>query len=168
MSPGRATAPPGSASAYFHVLVRRNLFRDARSFNLNETELLNQFVKPWRQGERVLLDGRAWDPVASKLTIYEGPRLSTQQRSFGQGWLNAVKFGEDVTEEMLNGRPVDDELKGGEGSPHIGPAASRRHPTLWGHLHHIPSWMATAADVITVVSFLVAAMVAGAKLVGAW
>jgi len=93
MAPGRATAPSGLASAYFHVLVRRSLFRDARSFNLTEAELLNQFVEPWWQGERVLLDGRAWNPTASKLTIYEGPRLSTQQRSFGQGWLNAVKLG---------------------------------------------------------------------------
>lgn len=163
MPHGRATAPP-PGSPYFHVLVRRSLFRDARAFNLTEAELFERFVEPWRHGQRVLLEGRAWDPTASRLTIYEGPRLSTQQRSLGQGWLNAVRFGENVTEEMLNRWWAKDDANRSEGPGHYGSAPGHRHPTLWGHVHRVPVWLATTADLITVAGFLAA----GAKLVGAW
>ena len=75
---------------------------------------------------------------------------------------------ENVTEEMLNRRWADGDLNGSEGSSRNGSDPSHRRLTLWGHLHHVPDWLATTADIITVASFLVAAAAAGAKLVGAW
>ena len=168
MPPGRATTPPGPASAYFHVLVRRSLLRNASAFNLNEADVLRQFVKPWQQGGRVLLDGRAWDPIECRLTIYEGPRLSTQQRSFGQGWNNAVKFGENVTHEILTRRFVGDEPEVAKRSIADHLPSTRSRLTLWGRLDRVPGWLATMADVITVGSFLVGAIAGGAKLMGAW
>jgi hypothetical protein len=168
MPPGRATTPPGPASTYFHVLVRRSLLRYASAFNLNEADVLRQFVKPWQQGGRVLLDGRAWDPIECRLTIYEGPRLSTQQRSFGQGWSNALKFGENVTHEILSRRFESDEPKVRGKSTADHPLKTRSRLTLWGRLDRVPGWLATMADVITVGSVLIPIIAAGAKLMGAW
>jgi hypothetical protein len=148
--------------------VRRNLFRSASVFNLSEVDVLEQFAKPWKQGGRVLLDGRAWDPIDCRLTIYEGSRLSTQQRSFGQGWSNAVKFGEDVTHEILT-RSFASEGLGVDKQPTADhPRGERSRLTLWGRLDRVPSGLATMADVITVGGFLIAVIAAGAKFVGAW
>ena len=100
-TPRGEVAQPATASACFHVHLRKNLFRDTSVFNLSEADAREQFVVPWLENRGVLIEGRSWSPAECKLTIYEGPRLSTQQRSFGQGWLNAVKHGEDVTAAML-------------------------------------------------------------------
>jgi hypothetical protein len=164
MSPGRATSPAGPASAFFHVSVRKNPLRGAHAFNLNEADVLERFVKPWQQGGRVLLDGRAWDPVNCRLTVYEGPRLSTQQRSFGLGWSNAVKFGENVTHEMLMKRWMENEPRLSAKTAREGPLEHRLRPTLWGRLDRLPNRLALAADVITVVP----AVLAAGKLFGVW
>jgi hypothetical protein len=71
-------------------------------FNLSEADAREQFVVPWLENRGVLIEGRSWSPAECRLTIYEGARLSTQQHSFGQGWLNAVKYGEDVTAAMIS------------------------------------------------------------------
>lgn len=164
MSTGRVTFPTGPASAFFHVSVRKNPLRGAYAFNLDEADVLERFVKPWQQGGRVLLDGRAWDPVNCRLTVYEGLRLSTQQRSFGLGWSNAVKFGENVTQEMLMKRWIEE-------APRLSEKATRDRalehpfrPTLWGRLDRLPDRLALAADVITVLS----AVLAVGKLFGVW
>ncbi len=127
---------------------------------------MSQFVQPWQHGERALLDGRVWDPRDCKLTVYEGPRLSTQQRSLGQGWLNAVKFGEDVTQEMLTKQllPAGSQRDGEPGNVDL--PRTRQRLTLWGNLRRLPGWLATSADLITVGGFLIVVVVGVAKLLG--
>jgi hypothetical protein len=87
----------------FHVRIEQGLFRRDEAFNVDAIELNTKFVEPWRRGNGVLLGGRRWDPHKARLRVREGPRLTTDQRSMGQGWLNACKFGEDVTEAALRG-----------------------------------------------------------------
>jgi hypothetical protein len=164
--PGGEATQPATASACFHVHLRKNLFRDASVFNLSEADAREQFVVPWLESRGVLIEGRSWSPAECRLTIYEGPRLSTQQRSFGQGWLNAVKYGEDVTAEMLSS-PVakaPDRTTATAGSRVEEAAGKRALPTLWGHLRRIPSWLATAGDAVTVVG----ALAGVGKLLGVW
>jgi hypothetical protein len=62
---------------------------------------MERFVVPWKAGIEVTVEGKAFEPASAKLTIYAGPRVTTNQRFMGQGWLNATKFGEEVTEKML-------------------------------------------------------------------
>ena len=50
----------------------------------------------WWQGLR---------PRYSQAPDQFGPRLTTNQQSLGQGWLNAFRFGEDVTEHLLAREP---------------------------------------------------------------
>lgn len=164
MSTGRATFPAGPASAFFHVLVRKTLLRSANVFNLTEADVLKQFVEPWQQGDRVLLDGRAWGPTDCKLTIYEGPRLSTQQRSLGLGWSNAVKFGENVTHEMLMRHHAEEEPHLRAQTPGDHQLRQRLRLTLWGRLDHLPTSLAVIADVITIVT----AVFGVGKLFGVW
>jgi hypothetical protein len=164
--PGGEATQPATASTYFHVHLRKNLLRDTSVFNLSEADAREQFVVPWLENRGVLIEGRSWSPAECRLTIYEGPRLSTQQRSFGQGWLNAVKYGEDVTTAMLSS-PVakaPDRATATAGSRVKEAAGKRALPTLWGHLRRIPSWLATAADAVTVVG----ALAGVGKLLGVW
>lgn len=88
----------------FHVRLDRGLLRSAELFNLGDAELARQVLEPWLAGQVVQARGRAWLPQEATLKIVEGPRLTTAQRSFGQGWLNASKYGEDVTEAVLTGQ----------------------------------------------------------------
>ncbi len=164
--PRGEVAQPATASACFHVHLRKNLFRDTSVFNLSEADAREQFVVPWLENRGVLIEGRSWSPAECKLTIYEGPRLSTQQRSFGQGWLNAVKHGEDVTAAMLSS-PVakaPDRATAAAGGRVEEAPGKWALPTLWGHLRRIPSWLATAADAVTVVG----ALAGVGKLLGVW
>jgi TIR domain-containing protein len=87
----------------FHVRVSRYLF-GAEAFNLTAEELSERFLTPWLKGRPVFLKGRRWDPAKSRITVYQGLRLTSQQRSLGLGWSKAVEFGEDVTEDLLQGR----------------------------------------------------------------
>ena len=46
-------------------------------------------------------EGSAWDPATARISIYAGPRLTSQQRSLGMGWGKAIEFGENVTDQIL-------------------------------------------------------------------
>lgn len=163
--PGGEVTQPATPSAYFHVHLRKNLFRDTSVFNLSEADTREQFVVPWLENRGVLIEGRSWSPAGCKLTIYEGPRLSTQQRSFGQGWLNAVKYGEDVTAAMLSSPVAKAPDRATAAGGRVNEARGKwTLPTLWGHLRRIPSWLATAADAVTVVG----AVAGVGKLLGVW
>jgi hypothetical protein len=87
----------------FHINVTSGFLglRQAGLVNLTAPEL-DAVVVPWRAGRPTVVKGKVFEPAKSRLTIYEGPRLTTAQRDLGQGWLNAVKFGEDVTSAMLH------------------------------------------------------------------
>ncbi|HKG38393.1 MAG TPA: hypothetical protein VKB25_05335 [Conexibacter sp.] len=102
---GRSTADTATTAyaPFFHVRLSRFLIT-ATAFNLGPEGLESRFLEPWRVGRAVVLNGRHWDRERARITIYQGPRLSTQQRYFGTGWSNAVKFGEDVTDSVLRGQ----------------------------------------------------------------
>lgn len=109
---------------YFHVSLARGLFRgSAEALNLSEQEVIQQFVVPWKAGLQITLGGKAFEPGSAKLTIYAGPRVTTNQRFLGQGWLNATKFGEEVTEALL-GRETE-----GLATP-VSPSADAPDPRL--------------------------------------
>jgi hypothetical protein len=90
----------------FHIRLRRWL-HTADSFNLTEQQVRHQFVDPWLKGEPIVIGGRTWIPHEARITIIEGPELTTTQRSFGQGIMNAHELGEVVTDRFLHSSGED-------------------------------------------------------------
>lgn len=85
----------------FHIEVRTSL-RHARSFNLTAEELQRTVLTPWLSGQPIKLGDRKWKRDDATLRILEGPELSNPELSFGQGWSNAERGGEDVTKTALS------------------------------------------------------------------
>jgi hypothetical protein len=79
----------------------RSSIHVAHAFNLSAVELDRAVLNDWRRGEVVVFGDRRWEPDRTQLKIYEGRRLDGPALSFGRGWANAVKRGEDVTERIL-------------------------------------------------------------------
>jgi hypothetical protein len=84
----------------FHLELRQ-FPHVARAFNLGRQDLEARVLVPWVQGTAVKLDDRRWAPDRAKLTIYEGPRLASEEMGMGRGWANAARSGEQVTERLL-------------------------------------------------------------------
>jgi hypothetical protein len=84
----------------FHVEIRGAL-NHARTFNLSLEELRRTVLEPWLTSRQVELGEREWDPRESSLRILEGPHLEAPDLSFGQGWSNAERASEDVTQRVL-------------------------------------------------------------------
>jgi hypothetical protein len=97
----------------FHIEVRTGL-RHARSFNLNSEELRRTVLDPWLSGRPVQLGDRKWDRDEAELRVLEGPELSNPELSFGQGWANAERASNDVTERVLG---AAQEARGRGGGP---------------------------------------------------
>lgn len=83
----------------FHIEVGSPLHH-ARVFNVGEDEL-RQILGLWVSGRTFELGEQEWDPGESKLTILEGRTLSGPDLSFGQGWSNALRSAEDVTQRVM-------------------------------------------------------------------
>jgi hypothetical protein len=83
----------------FHVEVRSPLHH-ARVFNLSDGEL-QQILRLWVAGQTFELGEQEWEPRESKLTILEGKTLEGPDLAFGQGWSNALRSAEDVTQGLL-------------------------------------------------------------------
>jgi len=97
-------------ASVFHVELRQ-FPNTARRFNLTDEELRGEILGPWLQGKPVTLEDRRWSPDKARLTIYEGPALSTDQMGLGRGWANVTKNGRDVTAAALGERtaaPADE------------------------------------------------------------
>lgn len=84
----------------FHVEIRGAL-NHARAFNLSLEELRRTVLESWLTSRQVELGEREWDPRESSLRILEGPHLDPPDLSFGQGWSNAERASEDVTQRVL-------------------------------------------------------------------
>jgi hypothetical protein len=84
----------------FHVELRQ-FPHQARAFNLSRAELEQRILTPWASGATVVLDDRRFSPDKAKLTIYEGPRLASDQLGLGRGWANVTRAGEDATNRLL-------------------------------------------------------------------
>ena len=91
----------------FHVELSSGI-RHARSFNLSREQLMAEVIAPWLEDLPVELGEREWAPAESKLKILEGPRLDGPDLAFGQGWSNAERAGEEVTERELAAAPAPD------------------------------------------------------------
>ncbi len=48
---------------------------------------------------------REWEPRRASLRVLEGPHMETTDLSFGQGWANAERASEDVTQAILAEAP---------------------------------------------------------------
>lgn len=88
----------------FHVELSSAL-QHARSFNLSHEELLATVVEPWLADRTIELGEQEWTPRETTLTILEGPRLGMPELSFGQGWANAERSSENVTQQVLDRAP---------------------------------------------------------------
>jgi len=91
----------------FHVELSSGI-RHARSFNLSREQLMAEVIAPWLEGLPVELGEREWQPGESKLKILEGPHLDGPDLAFGQGWSNAERASEEVTERELAAAPAPD------------------------------------------------------------
>jgi hypothetical protein len=85
----------------FHVELRRFPYV-ARAFNLNEQELDARIVQPFTRGVAVEFDDRTWPADRkTKMMIYEGPSIASEDRGLGRGWSLVTRDGKDVTANVL-------------------------------------------------------------------
>ena len=84
----------------FHVEISGGI-NHARAFNLSAEELRRTIVEPWLAQRPVELGEREWEPQENRLRILEGPHLDPPDLAFGQGWSNAERSAEDVTQRRL-------------------------------------------------------------------
>jgi hypothetical protein len=108
----------------FHVELRRGRFHAARLFNLEQAELLERIVEPWRRGAVVAIEGRRWPLRDTAVAIREGPRLSAEQLAMGRGWQEARRHTADVTSAWLTPRSAADD---GDPRTTSGATVSKRH-----------------------------------------
>ena len=85
----------------FHVEISAGI-NHARAFNLSEDVVQRSIVAPWLEKRPIELGDRKWNPEESELRVLEGPELSNPELSFGQGWSNAERGGEFVTQQLLD------------------------------------------------------------------
>jgi hypothetical protein len=91
----------------FHVELRSGITH-ARSFNLSREQLMAEVIAPWLEDLPVELGEQEWEPTESRLKILEGPHLDGPDLAFGQGWANAERASEEVTERELAAAPAPD------------------------------------------------------------
>jgi hypothetical protein len=84
----------------FHLELR-HFPHLARAVNLTREDLDARIVLPWVAGDSVELDDRQWSSERARMTIYEGPELTSDQMGLGRSWGNVTRAGRDVTEQVL-------------------------------------------------------------------
>jgi hypothetical protein len=77
----------------------------ARVFNLSREDLLVQVIEPWLEDRPFELAENEWLPRESSLKILEGRHLDNPDLAFGQGWSNAERTAENVTQRELESAP---------------------------------------------------------------
>lgn len=90
----------------FHVRLQRQVVFTEETYNLSELDLRRRFVEPWLAGKPIIIKGRTWVPERSRITILEGPDLTSTQRSWLQGWTKALELSENVTDRLLHPLPT--------------------------------------------------------------
>jgi hypothetical protein len=91
----------------FHVELSSGI-KHARSFNLSREQLMAEVIAPWLEDLPVELGEQEWTPAESKLKILDGPQLDGPDLAFGQGWSNAERASDEVTERELAAAPAPD------------------------------------------------------------
>lgn len=69
---------------------------------------MSKVIAPWLEDLPVELGEQEWQPGESKLKILEGPQLDGPDLAFGQGWSNAERASEEVTQRELAAAPAPD------------------------------------------------------------
>ena len=91
----------------FHVELSSGI-KHARSFNFSREQLMAEVIAPWLEDLPIELGEQEWVPAESKLKILEGPHLDGPDLAFGQGWSNAERASEEVTQRELAAAPPPD------------------------------------------------------------
>lgn len=94
----------------YHVELKQS-FHAARAFNLSEAELRAQILTDWSAGRTVRWAEQQFAPGKARLTIISGPELRPEEMSMGRGWQQAVRDGEDVTDQLLRGHAPAQDFK---------------------------------------------------------
>jgi hypothetical protein len=89
----------------FHVELTSPQNR-ARVFNLSHEELLSSVIEPWLAERPFELAEYEWLPSESSLKILEGKHLGNPDLAVGQGWSNAERSAENVTQRVLEEAPA--------------------------------------------------------------
>jgi hypothetical protein len=89
----------------FHVEVSHGVHR-ARVFNVNREDLMEKVVQPWLEDRQVTMGDRKWAPRESEIRVLEGPRMENADLAFGQGWANAERASENVTQGLFEAAPA--------------------------------------------------------------
>lgn len=89
----------------FHIEISTG-YQHARVFNVSREDLMAKVVRPWLESRIIEAGEREWEPSESKLRILEGPRMENADLSFGQGWANAERACEDVTQAVFAAAPA--------------------------------------------------------------
>ncbi len=84
----------------YHLELRMATDQE-RAYNLTEGDLNELFLTPLTSGRVVSYGDKEWIPAETRVTVYEGPQLRTDQIAMGRGWPNVRKHGHDVTERLL-------------------------------------------------------------------
>jgi hypothetical protein len=84
----------------FHVEIRSGM-QAVREFNLNDRRLWLEFLAPLMADKEFSVEGHDFIPRQSRLTIYEGPELRSDQLGMGRGWQNVERTAIDVTGRVL-------------------------------------------------------------------
>jgi hypothetical protein len=89
------------ASYHVHLWPRGEGAHRAWVFNLSPQRLRAEVVGPWLAGDFFEFGDIEWDPRASELRIFEGPRLEAPDLALGEGPNSAERTAEDVTARVL-------------------------------------------------------------------
>jgi hypothetical protein len=85
----------------FHVEMRSGM-QVVREFNLSEERLWLEFLAPLMADAGFSVEGHEFIPRQTRLKVYEGPELRTDQLGMGRGWQNVERTAVDVTERLLS------------------------------------------------------------------
>lgn len=84
----------------FHVEMRMGM-SVVREFNLTDQRLWREFLAPLMADADFTVEGHDFTPRKTRLKVYEGPELRTDQLALGRGWQNVERTASDVTERVL-------------------------------------------------------------------
>ena len=83
----------------FHIEISSAVGR-VRVLNVEKAELRREVLEPWVAGLSFEFAQQGWQPRECRLTILEGPRLSSEPAA-EDGWDSALRTADDVTRPML-------------------------------------------------------------------
>ncbi len=99
----------------FHVEMRSGI-QLVREFNLSEQRLWLEFLAPLMADREFVVAGHEFTPRKTRMKVYEGPELRSDQLGLGRAWQNVERTSQDVTERVLQ-RAREHTRRALEGAP---------------------------------------------------